>query len=78
MEKILFFCVLLLATNVHAQTIPANELSLDQMLVNIDKTTVSSGIIYERVAPFANLYSFNTNANRNTADFKFFKQALLE
>ena len=78
MKKILFFCVLLLATNVHTQTIPANELNLDQMLINIDKSTVTSGIIYERVAPFANLYSFNTNANRNTADFIFFKQSLLE
>jgi hypothetical protein len=78
MKKILFFYVLLLATKVLAQTTPANEMNLDQMLVNIDRSTVTSSIIYNRVAPFANLYSFNTNSTRNTADFKLFKQALLE
>jgi hypothetical protein len=78
MKKIFFLCVLLLATKGQAQTLPANEKNLDQMLVNIDKTTVTSGVIYNRVAPFANLYSFNTNSTRNTADFKLFKQALLE
>ena len=73
MKKTLFFCILLLAVKVYTQTVPANEVSLDQMLVNISKTTVTSGIIYERVTPFANLYNFNTNPNRNIADFKFFK-----
>ena len=72
-EKTLFFCILLLALKVYTQTVSVNEVSLDQMLVNISKTTVTSGIIYERVAPFANLYNFNTNPNRNKADFKFFK-----
>lgn len=78
MKKTILFCILLVATKAFTQTVPANEVSLDQMLVNIDKTTVTSGVIYQRVTPFANLYSFNTNTNRNTADFKFFKQALLE
>lgn len=78
MKKNLFFSILLLVTKVYTQTVPANEVSLDQMLVNIDKTTVISGVIYERVAPYTNLYSFNTNVNRNIADFEFFKQALLE
>lgn len=78
MKKTVLFCILLLAVKVYTQTIPANEVGLDQMLVNIDKTTVTSGIIYERVAPFTNLYSFNTNANRNIANFILFKQALLE
>jgi len=73
LKKTLFFCILLLALKVCAQTVPANEVSLDQMLVNISKTTVTSGIIYERVAPFANLCNFNTKTNRNIADFKFFK-----
>lgn len=78
MKKTILFCILLVATKAFTQTIPANEVSLDQMLVNIDKTTVTSGIIYERVAPFTNLYNFNTKTNRNIADFILFKQALLE
>lgn len=78
MKKILFFSMLLMVAKTQAQTTPTYEVTLDQMLINISKTTVTSGIIYERVTPFSNLYHYNTKATRNTADFQFFKQALLE
>ena len=63
----------------HAQTIPAGEnISLDQQLNNISQTSVTSGIIYERVIPIANLYNFNKVNTFNTANFPYFKQALSE
>lgn len=52
------------------------DISLDQMLVNVDKSSVTSGIIYERVPAFANLYKYNQT--RDTADVVYFEQALNE
>lgn len=62
-----------------AQTIPSGEdISLDQQLININQSSVTSGIIYERVIPAANLYNFNTVSTFNTANYSYFKQALSE
>ena len=49
------------------------DVSLDQMLVNVNKSSVTSGIIYERTATFANLYKYNTALD--TADIVYFEQA---
>jgi hypothetical protein len=69
--------ILLCAFNVLAlfsQTSP-----LDAPLVNINKATVTSGIIYERVTPMANLYEYNQNGSLyNTANYQLFEQALSE
>ena len=43
------------------------------MLVNVNKSSVTSGIIYERTATFANLYKYNTALD--TADIVYFEQA---
>ncbi len=74
-----FLWVLLLSIASNAQTVPAGEnISLDQQLTNINQTSVSSGIIYERVISTANLYNFNKVHTFNTANFPYFKQALSE
>jgi hypothetical protein len=74
MKKIFTFVCCIFATVLFAQTS-----SLDPQLVNINKSSVTSGIIYERVPSFANLYSYNQNGNpHNTADYRFFEQALSE
>ena len=39
-------------------------------LQNDSRYTADLEILYSKIAPFAGLYSFNTNANRNVADFK--------
>lgn len=80
MKKILCFALFaFLNISSKAQSIPANEnISLDQQLSNINKTSVTSGIIYERELPIANLYNFNKVATFNTANFNYFKQALSE
>lgn len=51
---------------------------LDDALQQVDQTSVTSGIIYERVTQFANLYNFNKQENFNTATFAYFQQALSE
>lgn len=80
MQKFYYFLwVLLFSLATHAQTTPANEnISLDQQLTNISQTSVTSGIIYERVISAANLYNFNKVSTFNTANFPYFKQALSE
>ena len=79
--KIFYFFLwgLFISLVTHAQTIPAGEnISLDQQLSNVSQTSVTSGIIYERVLSSANLYNFNKVSTFNTANFPYFKQALSE
>jgi hypothetical protein len=54
------------------------EKTLDDALVNVNQTTITSGIIYERTMQLADLYNFNREENFNTATYDYFKQALLE
>ncbi|MDD3003656.1 hypothetical protein [Flavobacterium sp.] len=76
MRKI-FICLFLLVYfgNAIAQTSP-----LDRQLQNVNQSTVTSGIIYDRSTPLADLCVYNMPADEphNTADFRFFKQALFE
>jgi hypothetical protein len=67
------FCFLSLS----AQEILPDK-TLDSLLVNIDQSSVTSGIIYERTSAFANLYNFNYKEGFDTADYRYFRQALLE
>lgn len=80
MQKVYYFLwVLLFSLAANAQSIPAGEnISLDQQLTNISQSSVTSGIIYERVIPVTNLYNFNKVSTFNTANFPYFKQALSE
>lgn len=80
MQKINYFLwVVLFSLVTHAQISPIGEnISLDQQLTNISQSSVTSGIIYERVIPVANLYNFNKVSTFNTANFPYFKQALSE
>ena len=79
--KKLFFLALSMCFSIHiyAQDDGASApKQLDSLLVNIDQTSVTSGIIYERTLQLANLYNYNRDKNSNTADFSFFRQSLLE
>jgi len=79
MKKIYYFILALFYAGAFAQTIPPGEsISLDEQLSNINQSSVTSGIIYERVAPLANLYNFNKTTAFNTANFDYFKQVLGE
>lgn len=63
---------ILFSLSLNAQT------KLDSMLVNVNQSSVTSGIIYERVTQFANLYNFNKTNYPNTANYKYLRQALHE
>lgn len=52
--------------------------NLDDALININQSSVDSGIIYERTMQLANLYNFNREEGFNIAYYKYFRQALLE
>lgn len=71
------FFYLLVAFMLFSKT-TMSQTKLDTMLVNVNKSSVTSGIIYERVAQFANLYNFNKPSFSNTSDYKYFRQALNE
>jgi len=77
MKKFYYFLLAsTLCLEAGAQTIPAGEnISLDQQLSNINQTSVTSGIIYERVIQIANIYNFNATPTFNTANFNYFQQA---
>jgi hypothetical protein len=53
----------------------AQSNSLDERLERVDQKLVTSGIIYDRVLPLADLAIFNmpTEKPHNTADCRFFK-----
>lgn len=80
MKKLFFLALTMcISFHIHAQKDSAGApKELDSLLVNIDKKTVTSGIIYERTLQLANLYNYNRDKNSNTADFNFFRQSLLE
>ena len=79
MKKFLILTGLLLCIKLFSQTITETETaSLDEMLSNINQSSVTSGIIYERTAQFANLYNFNSASDYRTANYKMFIQALTE
>jgi hypothetical protein len=54
----------------------AQAFNLDAMLTNVDQSSVTSGIIYERVMPLANLYNYNQT--HDTATLEYFEQAFSE
>lgn len=68
------FALFLFSSTLFAQNTPLTK--IDSMLVNIDKSTFTTGILYERVTPLAGLNYFKDSLNiANTA---YFEQALSE
>ncbi len=80
MKKLFFLATcMLISFYIQAQDESAAALkALDSMLVNIDQTSVKTGIIYERTLQKANLYNYNRENYSNTAEYSFFRQSLLE
>ncbi len=66
--------IMLIFSSIHSQTTPQTK--VDSMLVNIDKSEFSTGILYNRTVPWANLSEFNEN--KNVSNAKYFEQALEE
>ena len=77
-KQVLFMCFALFFARLTAQNSTQEpEISIDSMLINIDKTTFTSGILYDRVTPLAQLTVFN-NIAKNVSNLKHFEQALHE
>ena len=56
----------------------AQSNSLDTQLSNINHTSVTSGIIYDRVLKLGNFYNFNKSTDFNSANADYFRQILSE
>ena len=70
-----FFFTFFSGISLITQTVPAGEnISLDQQLSQVNQSTVTSDIIYERVLQIANLYNFNKSNTFNMAT-KFYIHA---
>lgn len=82
MMKKLFFlasCCILFSLQLVAQDeSAAAPKALDSMLVDIDQSSVRTGIIYERTYQKANLYNYNSKDYSHTAEYSYFRQSLLE
>ncbi|WP_310991295.1 hypothetical protein [Aequorivita marina] len=75
MKTTTFLLVILFISSVGVSQ-ERTEINVDSMLVNIDKTTFTSGILYDRVSGLAQLKTFNDTVR--PAHHTYFKQALLE
>ena len=74
MNKLLFLVGAFLCFGIAiAQTSP-----LDRQLQNVNQSTVTSGIIYDRTYQKANLYNYNSKDYSHTAEYSYFRQSLLE
>ena len=57
-----------------AQTLLSFTRDVDSVFLNLNKTFITSGILYDRVYPFARLHMFNT-PNFDTTNVQHFNQA---
>lgn len=73
------FLFILLFINSHAQiTINYDDTkSIDSLISNLDKTTINSNILYDRVTPFSKLITFNQSDN-NKSNRRHFEQVFAE
>lgn len=69
MKKIMILCMSLLLAKVYSQR-------LDQQLSNVDQSSVTSGIIYERSGMYTAIFDFNKSDGPNMASASFFEQTL--
>ncbi len=76
MKQILLFVLLVLNVHINFAQEHVQPFKIDSMLVNIEKTTFTSDILYERVFPWAGLKRFNDTTFVSNTDH--FEQALYE
>jgi len=83
MKKITILLILLASITITAQTLPTAKTYKQQDSIywknslQLIEPQITTGILYNKVSPFSNLYNFNT-IEYNTADASLFKQALSE
>lgn len=82
MRKLIFFTLLVSSKIVFAQQtcptdIPYSETAF-QLLKNLDKSQIPTGVLYENVLPLANIYEYTGNSNTDTTNSAHFLQAYAE
>ncbi len=72
-------CIALFSIALHAQTEQTYTQAFDSAFINISRTQATTGILYERVVPFAQLYRYNSQiAPADTGSRLHFVQAYSE
>ena len=77
MKKITILTVLIINTIfLQAQFISTYTSTFDSIFSNVSRIDATTGILYERVIPFAQLYNFNSNLSNSvdTSDMQHFLQ----
>lgn len=76
----LFLTIFMMVFCAHAQYGQTYTQYFDSVFINIDKSDALTGILYERVVPFAHLNDFNSahNPDVDTINASIFKQAYSE
>lgn len=68
--------LLLLLNHLFAQSDNPYVQKVDSMTANLNKSFITTGILYDRAPPLSNLDLFN--AQIDTSDYEFFSQAYFE
>ncbi|MDR2927183.1 MAG: hypothetical protein LBV41_03110, partial [Cytophagaceae bacterium] len=76
----LLFAMAIMGLSLHAQMGQTYTEQFDSVFVNVSRTQAATGILYERVVPFANLTNFDSNVNAlvDTSNYRHFIQSYSE
>jgi pimeloyl-ACP methyl ester carboxylesterase len=75
-KQVLITTFVVVSNILHAQSDNPFVQSADSMMVNLNKTYITTGILYDRVAPLAGLDLFNSQTDTST--YSLFMQAYFE
>jgi len=62
-QSVLIFAMTIITLSLHAQTEQTYTEAFDSIFINVSRVQATTGILYERVVPFADLVNFNSNVN---------------
>jgi hypothetical protein len=79
MKKIFFILIITVYTcSLHAQQIQTYTEMFDSLLIHISRTDASTGVLYDRVVPFANITDFTVYPTLDTSQKQYFIQSYSE
>ena len=80
-RSVLFLGMVIILSSISAQTRQQTYTeAFDNAFRNISRTDATTGVLYDRVVPFANLVNFNSNVEVavDTSSFRHFIQSYSE
>jgi len=79
MKKLVLFAMTFIFMSLHAQAEKTYTEMFDSVFSVVSRTQATTGILYERVVPFANLVNYNSIINPvDTSNFTHFIQSYSE